>query len=49
MTTVPKYKNWQDFKSRNDRRPNKQKGDAFESPLVFIPKIVNFSEGGLFP
>ena len=30
MPTIPKYKNWQDFKLRNDPLSNKQKGDRFE-------------------
>ena len=30
MPTIPKYKNWKDFKSRNDPLSNKQKGDRFE-------------------
>ena len=30
MPIIPKYKNWQDFKLRNDLLSNKQKGDRFE-------------------
>jgi len=30
MPTIPKYKNWKDFKLRNDRLPNHQKGAPFE-------------------
>ena len=30
MPTIPKYKNWKDFKLRNDPLLNKKKGDRFE-------------------